>query len=62
MHISEALTKPCVIDKSLLSNFLYSGNALLLRQLINSSLYITPVVLDPGRFHVVAAQVAYVCS
>ena len=49
MQISEALAKPCVIDTSLLSNFLYSGNALILSQLLNTRMNITPVVLDPAE-------------
>ena len=52
MHVlplSDALQRPCVIDMSLLTNFLYSGNALLLRQVLSQPPHITPVILDPAE-------------
>lgn len=42
-----AANGPCVADTSLLSYFVFTGNALLLKQIIGQPVYITPVVLDP---------------
>jgi hypothetical protein len=41
--------KPCIADTSLLTNFLYSGMASLLKQLIGNPIHISPVVLDPAE-------------
>lgn len=49
LSLSDALQRPCVIDMSLLTNFLYSGNALLLRQVLSQPPHITPVILDPAE-------------
>lgn len=49
MSLSDALRSPCLIDTSLLTNFLYSGNALLLQQLLGQPVQITPVILDPAE-------------
>jgi len=38
---------PCLADTSFLSNFVFTGNAILLQQVLNAPVYLTPVVLDP---------------
>ena len=47
MNLDDALQKPCVADTSFLSNLVLTDNALLMRQVLNAPVNITPVVLDP---------------
>ncbi len=49
MDIVDALRQPCLVDTSLLTNFLFSGNALLLNQLIGQPMQITPAILDAAE-------------
>jgi hypothetical protein len=43
------IANPCLADTSFLSNFVFTGNAALLMQVLNSPIYLTPVVLDPSE-------------
>ena len=52
--IDEALAQPCIVDTTLLSNFVHAGAADLLNEVIGS-LYLPPTVLDPGEAIHVAA-------
>lgn len=47
--IDELLNKNCVIDTSSLSNFVFTGQAHLLQQLVGGPVFITPAVLDPAE-------------
>ncbi len=53
MEIVDALRRPCLVDTSLLTNFLYSGNALLLNQLIGQPMQITPAILDAAEVNLI---------
>lgn len=44
-----AKRKGFLADTSFLSNFVFTGNAVLLQQVLNSPVYVTPVVLDPSE-------------
>ncbi len=41
------ITIPCLADTSFLSNFVFTGNAVLLQKALRAPVYLTPVVLDP---------------
>lgn len=41
-----AIRNPCLADTSFLSNFVFTGNAVLLQQVLNAPVNVTPVVLD----------------
>ncbi len=47
--IDKLLKNNCVIDTSLLSNFVFTGRAHLLQQLVGGPVYITPAVMDPAE-------------
>ncbi len=49
MLVQTALKNPCLADTSFLSNFVFTGNAGLLRQILNAPVQLTPVVLDPSE-------------
>lgn len=53
MDIIDALRQPCLVDTSLLTNFLFSGNALLLNQLLGQPMQITPAILDPAEVELI---------
>ncbi|MFN8658899.1 MAG: hypothetical protein U0105_21360 [Candidatus Obscuribacterales bacterium] len=55
MSIAAALLRPCLVDTSLLTNFLYSGHISLLRELVGQPLCITPSILDPSEIPFVSA-------
>lgn len=43
------MINPCIADTSFLSNFVFTGNAILLQQVLNAPIYLTPVVLDAAE-------------
>ena len=49
MQKQNTIATPCLADTSFLSNFVFTGNAALLMQVLNSPIYLTPVVLDPNE-------------
>ncbi len=61
MDIVDALRLPCLVDTSLLTNFLFSGNALLLTQLVGQPLQITPAILDAAEVELIDSETA-TCS
>lgn len=44
--VEEALGRTCVADTSLLNNFVHSGNAYLLKQLLGKPVYLSPTILN----------------
>lgn len=46
---NDPLNNKCVIDTSLLSNFVFTGRAHLLQQLVGGPVHITPAVIDPAE-------------
>lgn len=62
MDIVDALRKPCLVDTSLLTNFLYSGNSLLLHQLIGQPMQITPAILDAAEVDLIDSESAACAS
>lgn len=46
-NLEQALNQPCIADTSLLSNFIHSGSADLLQELLPMPVYIPPSILDP---------------
>lgn len=62
MDIVDALRQPCLVDTSLLTNFLYSGNALLLNQLIGQPMQITPAILDIAEVDLIDSETATCAS
>lgn len=49
MPFDEMLKRNCIIDTSLLSNFVFTGYAHLLEKLVNGPVLIAPAVLDPSE-------------
>ena len=49
MPLEEMLKRNCIIDTSLLSNFVFTGYAHLLEKLVNGLVLIAPAVLDPSE-------------
>ena len=62
MDIVDALRQPCLVDTSLLTNFLFSGNALLLNQLIGQPMQITPAILDAAEVELIDSDTATCAS
>ena len=44
--LEELLARPCIADTSLLCNFVYTGYADLLLQLVGEPLFLSPTILD----------------
>lgn len=49
MSIGESIKNSCIVDTSLLSNFVFLGRAHLLQKLIGRPVFISPAVLDPAE-------------
>jgi predicted nucleic acid-binding protein len=49
VSLDELLKRDCIIDTSLLSNFVFTGYAHLLQKLVNGPVLISPAVLDPSE-------------
>jgi hypothetical protein len=49
VSLDELLKRDCIIDTSLLSNFVFTGYAHLLQKLVNGPVLIPPAVLDPSE-------------
>lgn len=49
MPLHEMLKRNCIIDTSLLSNFVFTGYAHLLEKLVNGPVLISPAVLEPSE-------------
>jgi hypothetical protein len=49
MPLDEMLKRNCIIDTSLLSNFVFTGYAHLLEKLVNGPVLIAPAVLDSSE-------------
>jgi hypothetical protein len=47
--MDKLLSNNCIIDTSLLSNFVFTGRAHLLQQLVGGPVYVSPAVLDPSE-------------
>jgi len=62
ISLDELLNRECIIDTSLLSNFVFSGYAELLRKLVGGPLIIPPAVLDPAEVMDASYAVAPVCE
>ena len=46
---NDPLKNKCVVDTSLLSNLIFTGQAHLLQQLVGGPVYVTPAVMDPAE-------------
>jgi len=49
VSIGDSIKKHCIVDTSLLSNFVFPGQAYLLQRLIGGPVFIPPAVLDPAE-------------
>ncbi len=49
MSIGDSLKRNCIVDTSLLSNFVFPGQAHLLQRLVGGPVFISPAVLDPAE-------------
>lgn len=49
MSIGDSIKRKCIVDTSLLSNFVFPGQAHLLQRLIDGPVFISPAVLDPSE-------------